>query len=68
MPKAKAKKTSKEVWEELDSKWSGWRGFQRRNPLTASWISFAVGAVVGATAIFVSEAILLVEAISIWIM
>mgnify|MGYP003627932144 CR=1 FL=1 len=53
MAKAKAKKTSKEVWEELDSKWSGWRGFQRRNPLTASWISFAVGAVVGAAAVWV---------------
>ena len=47
---AKAKKTIK---EELDSKWSGWRGFQRRNPLTASWISFAVGAVVGAAAVWV---------------
>ena len=53
MPKAKAKKTIKEVREELDSKWSGWRGFQRRNPLTASWISFAVGAVVGAAAVWI---------------
>ena len=42
---AKAKKIIKEVREELDSKWSGWRGFQRRNP--------AVGAVVGAAAVWV---------------
>jgi hypothetical protein len=48
-----AKNKMKEVREELDSKWSGWRGFLRRNPLTGSWISFGVGVAVGAAAIWI---------------
>ena len=49
----KATETMREARQEADEAWSGWRGFLRRNPLTGSWISMGVGAVIGAFAIWI---------------
>jgi ElaB/YqjD/DUF883 family membrane-anchored ribosome-binding protein len=51
--KPSPKETMREVRQEADEAWSGWRGFLRRNPLTGSWISMGVGAVIGAFAIWI---------------
>jgi hypothetical protein len=54
MAKAKkAKETIQDAREDAEEAWSGWRGFLRRNPLTGSWISMGVGAVIGAFAIWI---------------
>jgi len=49
----KAKEAIKDAREDAEEAWSGWRGFLRRNPLTGSWISMGVGAVIGAFAIWI---------------
>ena len=49
----KAKETIQDAREDAEEAGSGGRGFLRRNPLTGSWISMGVGAVIGAFAIWI---------------